>query len=83
MYCSIYRSRRKDYTYLYLARGRPFEDLPERLRKAFGPPEHVMDLDLHPERTLASADVGTVLANLRAQGYHLQLPPGDQRGDLI
>ena len=32
---------------------------------------------------LASEDVNQVMQNLRENGYHLQLPPGDQTGDLI
>lgn len=83
MNCSVFRSRRKDYTYLYLAQGQAFEDLPASLREAFGAPEHVMNLALSSATKLASEDVEAVMANLRIQGYHLQLPPGDQQGDLI
>lgn len=83
MNCSVFRSPRKDYTYLYLADDCRLEDLPGTLLDAFGTPEFVIGLELSPERQLASEDVGEVMANLREQGYHLQLPPGDQVGDLI
>ena len=83
MNCSVFRSSRKDYTYLYLADGSKLEDLPESLLGAFGTPEFVIDLELSPERKLASEDVLEVMENLREQGFHLQLPPGDQEGDLI
>ena len=83
MDCSVFRSNRKEYTYLYLQPGVAFEDLPAALQAAFGPPEFVIDLELSPERRLASEDVGVVMQNLRDHGYHLQLPPGDQNGDLI
>lgn len=83
MNCSVFRSRRKDYTYLYLAEGWKLEDLPPELLATFGSPEFVIDLQLSPERKLASEDVEQVIAHLNEVGYHLQLPPGDQVGDLI
>jgi uncharacterized protein YcgL (UPF0745 family) len=83
MNCSVYRSRRKEYTYLYLAEGQSTDELPEKLLAAFGIPEFVIDLELSPERPLASENVIEVMNNLREQGYHLQLPPGDQKGHLI
>jgi uncharacterized protein YcgL (UPF0745 family) len=83
MNCSVFRSNRKEYTYLYLPGDGDFSDLPQSLRDAFGPPEFVINLELSPERQLASEDVAEVMDNLREQGFHLQLPPGDQQGDLI
>jgi uncharacterized protein YcgL (UPF0745 family) len=83
MNCSVFRSKRKEYTYLYLQRGKAFDDLPAALQSAFGQPEFVIHLDLSPERELASEDVLEVMQNLRDNGFHLQLPPGDQQGDLI
>ena len=83
MNCSVFRSNRKGYTYLYLPEGKVFEDLPSALRGAFGQPEFVIDLELSPQHSLASEDVNEVMQNLRENGFHLQLPPGDQTGDLI
>lgn len=83
MNCSVYRSRRKDYTYIYLAEGHRLEQLPEDLLAAFGAPEFVIDLELSSERELATEDVRQVIRNLRDRGYHLQLPPGDLQGDPI
>ncbi len=83
MNCSVFRSKRKEYTYLYLPEGKLFEDLPTALRQTFGQPELVMDLELSPESSLASENVNEVMQNLRENGFHLQLPPGDQSGDLI
>jgi uncharacterized protein YcgL (UPF0745 family) len=83
MNCSVFRSNRREYTYLYLRAGMNFEDLPTALAKVFGPPEFVIELDLSPRRKLASEDVNQVMENLRKDGFHLQLPPGDQIGDLI
>jgi uncharacterized protein YcgL (UPF0745 family) len=83
MICSVFRSNRKEYTYLYLQNGTIFEDLPQTLQAAFGEAEFVIELELSPERKLASENVTEVMQNLKENGYHLQLPPGDQEGDLI
>lgn len=45
--------------------------------KSFGDPQRVMDLELEPGRKLAYATADEVIANLREQGYHLQMPPKD------
>ncbi len=74
MQCAIYKSRRKQDTYLYLATKDDFSHIPDPLLKLIGEPIHVMDLDLCPERKLAQEDVAEVLQNLRERGWHLQMP---------
>lgn len=74
MQCTIYKSLRKQDTYLYLAAKDDFSRLPEALLKLIGPPVHVMDLELHPERKLAQEDIVEVLRNLAERGWHLQMP---------
>ncbi len=76
--CSIYRSKRKQGMYLYVPRKKDLAELPEALMQLFGTPEMAMDLVLTQERTLAREDIHTVLANLEAQGYHLQMPPKEE-----
>jgi uncharacterized protein YcgL (UPF0745 family) len=73
--CTVYRSDRKTETYLYLAQGRTFEDLPQQLREAFGEPAFVMRLELDADRRLARVDARRVLQHLEADGFYLQLPP--------
>ena len=73
--CNVYRSDRKAETYLYLPHGGSFDDLPEALRRTFGPPAHVMQLRLSANRPLARADVRQVMEQLETQGFYLQLPP--------
>ena len=75
--CSIYRSPRKNEMYLYVRKSDALERVPEGLLTAFGKPYHAFDLVLSPERALAREDIHTVLANLEAQGYHLQMPPAE------
>jgi uncharacterized protein YcgL (UPF0745 family) len=73
--CTVYRSGKRAEIYLYLARGRAFDDLPGELRAAFGEPVFVMQLKLDEGRRLAHVDVRLVLQRLEDPGYFLQLPP--------
>jgi uncharacterized protein YcgL (UPF0745 family) len=61
--------------YLYVEKSRGLEAVPEELLARFGTPTPVMVLLLTPERTLARADTGAVLASIAKQGFYLQLPP--------
>lgn len=75
MNCSVYRSEKKQGAYLYLAQGKSFEDVPEELVKILGHCIEVMQLDLAQRDQLATEDIKVVIANLKEQGYHLQMPP--------
>ncbi|MEI2782103.1 MAG: YcgL domain-containing protein [Candidatus Competibacter sp.] len=77
MQCAIYKSRKKQDTYLYLTAKDDFSRIPEPLLKLIGEPIHVMDLDLSPERKLAQEDTAEVLRNLHERGWHLQMPRQD------
>lgn len=83
MKCAVFRSSLKDFTYIYLAERKTFDDLPVPLQKTFGEPEFVMDLELAPDRKLAYEDVDLVRRDLVEQGYHLQLPPTDDPTGLL
>ncbi|HLF30814.1 MAG TPA: YcgL domain-containing protein [Xanthomonadales bacterium] len=74
MRCSVFRSDKKAYRYIYLAEGKDFSELPAALRQQFGHPEQVMELDLAQVRRLAHADPEQVRRQLRQRGYYLQLP---------
>lgn len=75
MFCAIYKSTRKQDTYLYVATKDDFSRVPEQLLSMMGTPAHVMDLELTPERRLAREDVGEVMRCLSEQGWFLQMPP--------
>ena len=77
MQCAIYKSRKKQDTYLYLTAKDDFSRIPEPLLKLIGEPVHIMDLELSPERKLALEDTAEVLHNLRERGWHLQMPRQD------
>lgn len=79
MQCIVYRSGKKDETYLYVRVGADgaaeLDCVPDPLRQMLGQLERVMELELHAGRSLARADVSVVIAALGNQGYYLQLPP--------
>lgn len=71
----IYKSLKKAGTYVYLPAQDAPERLPDTLRRQLGPWEFVLALTLTPQSRLATEDPAQVLAQLAAQGYHLQWPP--------
>ncbi|MEX2365649.1 MAG: YcgL domain-containing protein [Pseudohongiellaceae bacterium] len=72
--CDVYRSLRHDNMYLYVREGDGLSRVPEALLARFGPGEKTLSFELTPKRRLAKEDPVSVLGNLEAQGYHLQLP---------
>lgn len=75
MHCYIYRSKRKDELYLFLAKEEDFDCVPEGIRKGLGQLEKAMELDLTPESKLARSNAAEVMKNLKEHGFHIQLPP--------
>jgi uncharacterized protein YcgL (UPF0745 family) len=75
MQCYVYASRRKPDTYLWLAERDGFGALPESLRDMLGELRFALELQLDAQRRLPREDAEQVLAHLREQGWHLQLPP--------
>lgn len=75
MYCVIYRSRKREQTYLYVEKKDDFSRVPETLMKSFAEPHLVMLLPLDGSKKLASADIEKVKQALKEQGFYLQLPP--------
>lgn len=76
--CSVYKSPRKNEMYLYVDKREALSRVSEALLVPFGAPQHVFDLLLTPERQLAREDVAKVLENIEKQGFHLQMPPGEE-----
>lgn len=75
MFCAIYRSNKRDRTYLYVEKKDDFTHVPEELMKSFGKPEFSMVLNLATREKLAQADIEKVKAALIDPGYYLQVPP--------
>ena len=76
MFCQVYSSPRKEETYLYVEKADGLSRVPETLLHHFGEPEAVMLLHLDGKRKLARVDADAVVAQIREQGYFLQMPPG-------
>ncbi|MCH6801459.1 hypothetical protein BEC55_17300 [Escherichia coli] len=75
MFCVIYRSSKRDQTYLYVDKKDDFSRVPEELMKGFGQPQLAMILPLDGRKKLVNADIEKVKQALTEQGYYLQLPP--------
>lgn len=78
MLCSVYKSPRRNETYLYVEKRDDFSRVPEALMETFGKPAHVMSIDLKADRKLAGADTALVLSDLQEKGFYLQLPKPEE-----
>jgi len=81
MFCVIYRSAKREQTYLYIEKKDDFSRVPEALMKSFGQPVMTMLLPLDGRKNLANADLQKVKEALQEQGYYLQMPPPQE--DLL
>ena len=75
MLCAIYKSAKKEHTYLFVKTRDDFSSVPEPLMVTFGTPTLVTLINLAAKEKLAFADLAKVKTNLNEQGYYLQLPP--------
>jgi uncharacterized protein len=75
MLCAVYKSPKKQGTYLYVKQRDDFSAVPEVLLKTFGNPALVTLLNLARREQLALADIEKVKQALTEQGFYLQLPP--------
>jgi hypothetical protein len=75
MLCTVYKSPKKDQTYLFIKTRDDFSDVPESLLLTFGSPILVSVLNLASREKLGFADISKVQQKLIEQGYYLQLPP--------
>ena len=81
MLCVIYKSAKKEHTYLFVKTRDDFSSVPEPLMLTFGTPILVTLINLATKKKLGFADLAKVKANLSNQGYYLQLPPPQE--DLL
>ena len=75
MFCVIYRSSKRDQTYLYVEKKDDFSLVQEELMQGFGQPQLAMLLPLDGRKKLINADLEKVKQALKDQGYYLQMPP--------
>jgi len=74
MQAFVYKSLRKDGSYVFLAERDDFARLPEAIRAQLGTLQFVFDIALTPGRTLARGNADVVRTNLVTLGFHVQLP---------
>jgi len=75
MLCVIYKSSKKEQTYLFIKQRDDFSAVPPPLMSTFGTPKLVTLINLATKEKLAMADIERVKEKLSEQGYYLQLPP--------
>lgn len=75
MLCAIYKSPKKNETYLYVEKRDDFSNVPEPLLQTFGKPQFVMLFNLAGSKQLIINSNEAVLAEIRDKGFYLQLPP--------
>jgi uncharacterized protein YcgL (UPF0745 family) len=75
MHCYVYRSQKREDTYVFLRERDAFALLPANIAGTLGELRFVLAVELTPERKLAREDANVVRANLAARGFHIQFPP--------
>jgi len=73
--CTVYKSTKKDETYLYTDRLEGLKRVPKELLEIFGTPKEVMALLLTEDKVLGRADAKAVLEDIENKGFFLQMPP--------
>lgn len=73
--CNVYKSLRKEETYLYVSLKDDLSEIPVTLLETFGTPKLVTKLLLTPERKLALVTADKVIDSIKEKGFYLQLPP--------
>ncbi|TXH69878.1 MAG: YcgL domain-containing protein [Thiothrix sp.] len=79
MQCYVYRSRRKQQTYLFLPKRDDFTQVPASLLKLFGEAEFSFEFELSSGRKMVLAEASEVQRNIQENGFYLQLPPGEEK----
>ncbi len=74
-YCYIYRCNAKQDMYIYLAEENDFDCIDEKIKNSLGELTFAMTLELNENTKLVKEDPAKVIANLKNQKFHLQLPP--------
>ena len=75
MLCAVYKSSKKQETYLYVPGRDDFSKVPEALLLTFGTPVFIMIMPLKKDRELARVHIDTLRTELKTKGFYLQLPP--------
>lgn len=73
MLCYIYRSSKKENSYLYLGAENDFSQIPEVLSKVFGQPIFVMKVLLDGKRQFVAGSALEIEEKIKQDGFFLQM----------
>lgn len=76
--CAVYKSLKKDETYVFIPTANELSNLPEELLNVLGQAEMIMTLMLTPEKKMARGTAAAVMKSIDEQGFHLQMPENPQ-----
>ena len=79
--CVVYKSLKKDETYIFIEKSASLSDLPAELATVLGKTEEVMTLSLTPEKKMARGTAAEIMLSIEKQGFHLQMPENPQLKD--
>ncbi len=74
MECAVYKSLKKNETYVFIPTKTPLSELPDDLLKILGQAEMIMTLKLTPEKKMARGTAAAVMKSIEEHGFHLQMP---------
>ena len=75
MLCAIYKSSKKNETYLYVEKRDDFSKVPQALMQTFGKAQFVMLFNLAGDKSLLRISNQKVMQEIQQNGFYLQLPP--------
>ncbi len=78
MFVFVYKSLKKQQTFLYIAKKDDFSGVPKPLMDTFGAPQFLMTIPLQKREKLALVDREKLQRELQQKGFYLQLPPPEE-----
>lgn len=77
MWCYIYRSPKKENSYLYIAKENDFSQVPDVLMKAFGQPMFAMKVLLDGKRKFVVGMSDEIEERIKNDGFFVQMLKDD------
>ncbi|MFQ1017066.1 YcgL domain-containing protein [Gilliamella sp. BG7] len=73
MWCYIYRSTKKENSYLYMEHENDFSTIPEKVMSIFGSPVFVMKVLLDGKRKFVVGTATEIEEKIKTDGFFLQM----------
>lgn len=80
--CDVYKTAKKDETYLYVKRSDGLKQVPEELLNLFSEPKLALTFVLTADKKLARLEADKLIEALDDKGYYLQMPPPQETSKL-